>query len=726
MFKDLRTKQGQNELAESIAQSFTMKEVPLIVANASDQQAFVPWMADLVRGRIISSREHFPMSRFIESLDHLDYVFLQFENGVPDELYLIARDYALHRDVPLTTTLGSHAIHPDHRLAIFIDSGTLSGLAEDLRRVLCTATMQKYVSGNEEDTASNRESSPRVFNNIEAAIAWCDRYYSNGQFLFRGQTQDWPLLAPIHRVTDKADHDREAKRTLSFMEWVTSGNALIKDTKLSEDQALAVAQHHGLKTPLLDVSRNVRVAAFFATHAADLDVDKNGVIHVFHDGDLRRYMNLDGDLGEKLGRGLFEPKIEPLRRIRHQQGLFFESRPWLIQDMILATLSFRQNPRGVGIKEGFAPPREFIYPPPSAFEKIVETYLLIENAIGARERHFAEIYPVPTPSFDSAGFTARAFLDELDPKPIPPFVHLHQTLDGNAALLALNCSHLLAHQSHYLNCFLEAGQFLRKGSLTAEMFLEFKKHIRGAQNHMNRPWPTKIEKVPDLSIRDIVDGLAIYHDIRFGNPDVTSAHFDHRLSTDYKRLRNAYACADHWLGDLAWDMFPVAAAFALNCQDPVAAFLGAVVEMGKHEVAFLTRYSAQDGERILAQWTGYEPIKLDEVTTQLALPVFQQRSVDRFHVSLREHPEHTANLGPFLYRQRDVETIRQLMPQFILHKDFELRALPHGTDLAEAVYPLSAEISVLEGLAGLETTMHCQLAECPFFRFRICGRVPAI
>ena len=172
--------------------------------------------------------------------------------------------------------------------------------------------------------------------------------------------------------------------------------------------------------------------------------------------------------------------------------------------------------------------------------------------------------------------------------------------------------------------------------------------------------------------------------------------------------------------------FPVAAAFALNCQDPVAAFLGAVVEMGKHEVAFLTRYSAQDGERILAQWTGYEPIKLDEVTTQLALPVFQQRSVDRFHVSLREHPEHTANLGPFLYRQRDVETIRQLMPQFILHKDFELRALPHGTDLAEAVYPLSAEISVLEGLAGLETTMHCQLAECPFFRFRICGRVPAI
>ena len=50
MFKDLRTKQGQNELAESIAQSFTMKEVPLIVANASDQQAFVPWMADLCSG----------------------------------------------------------------------------------------------------------------------------------------------------------------------------------------------------------------------------------------------------------------------------------------------------------------------------------------------------------------------------------------------------------------------------------------------------------------------------------------------------------------------------------------------------------------------------------------------------------------------------------------------------------------------------------------------------
>jgi hypothetical protein len=66
------------------------------------------------------------------------------------------------------------------------------------------------------------------------------------------------------------------------------------------------------------------------------------------------------------------------------------------------------------------------------------------------------------------------------------------------------------------------------------------------------------------------------------------------------------------------------------------------------------------------------------------------------------------------------------MPQFTIHQDFELRVLQHDQDLAEMVYPVSAEISLFEGLAGLESTMLCPLAECPFHRFRICGRIPAI
>lgn len=723
---DLQTDEGRNELAGHVATCFEMKEVPLIIATPADQEAFVPSIAGLFRGRVIRSYEAAPLTRFLESLDHLDYVFLRLEPDFGDDLYRLARDYALDRTSPLITRLGQHEIHADHRLTIFIDSATWDELADDIAGVLKRACTLNYVSRNEADSDGGTEKQPRVFDNIEAAVEWCDRFYTNGRFLFRGQTRDWPLMAPIHRLSDPAAHEREAQRTIRFLEWMIGDNALLDGVKLSEDDALAVAQHHGLRTTLLDVSRNARIAAFFATHGADLDAEHLGALYVFHEGDLKRYMNLDGELSDKLGRGLLEPAVQPLRRIRHQQGLFFESRPWLIQDLVLAELRFRQKTRGVRIDETFTPPREFIYPPLSSLETVVETYLLVEDAIGTGERDLGEACPMPEPTFDSAGLAMRAFLDELDPKPLPPLQGPYLVLDGYVGMLALSCSHLLAHRAHYLSALLEGGRFLREGSLTPDVFTEVRKHLSGARNHMNKAHPTEVGHVPHISIRDIVDGVAIYHEFRSGNPDVAPAQFDHSLSKNYARLRNAYACADHWLGDSAWDAFPIAAGFALNCRHPIRAFLDAVVEIGRQGGSFLTRYGAAEGAKILAQWTGHDPISIDDTLRQVPLPPFHQRAIERLHAWREKHPERVADLGPFLFKQHDMETVRELMPQLALHRDYTVRALRHDADLVEMVYPLFIEAGLLEGCAGLESTMRCHLEECPFHRFRICGRVPEI
>lgn len=725
MERDVHTEQGKNELAHRVAMSFEMKEVPLIVATRRDQETFIPWMANLLGGRTIRSWDAYPVTQFIESLDRLDYVFLRFEGEVNDDLYLLGRDYALDRNAPLITRLGSHSIHPDHRLAIFVDSITWSKFAEDLAGLLSRACTLVYQS-LDESPDNQKQTEPRVFESVKEAVLWCDRYYGNGHFLFRGQARDWPLTASIHRLSNEAEHAREAKRTLDFIGWMIGDNKLLERTRLSEDQAAAVAQHHRLKTALVDVSRNARVGAFFATHGPDVEPNGEGILYVFHEGDLRRYMNLEGELGERLGRGLLEPKIEALRRIRHQQGLFFESRPWLIQDLILAKLRFRQNPRGIGISEGFAPPREFIYPPPSSLERVVETYLLIEEVIGIPAGEIDTAQRPPDPSFDSAAFAARAFLDELEPRPPLPLRHPHQTLDLYAGILALTCSHLLAHQALYLSALLEAGRLLRGGTLTPELFGELKKRLISLQTHLSKGRPTKIADVPDLSIRDLVDGLAIYHDIRSGNPEVGPAQFNHALLTNYRRLRKAYACAEHWLGDLAWEGFPIAAAFALNCRDPVRSFLDAIVEIGKRGGDFLARYGAKQQAQILAEWAGHDPISIDALMQQIPLPIFHRRAIDRFEAWQKKYPDRVADLGPFLFKQEDTETARELMPQLTLNKDFEVRALQHDADLAEMVYPLSAEISILEGLVGLESTMRCNLEECPFHRFRVCGRIPSI
>ncbi len=177
---------------------------------------------------------------------------------------------------------------------------------------------------------------------------------------------------------------------------------------------------------------------------------------------------------------------------------------------------------------------------------------------------------------------------------------------------------------------------------------------------------------------------------------------------------------------LAWEVFPIAAAFALNCRNPIRAYLDAIVEIGKHGGDFLTRYSAEEGAQILSQWTGHEPIQVDDVKRQTHLPKFQRSAVERLVAWGEAHPDRVADLGLFLFKQQDMETMRELMPQFTRYKDSELRVLEHDMDLVKTIYPLSTEISLFEGLAGLESTMRCNLTECPFHHFRICGRIPAI
>src|SRR4051794_16400145 len=211
MQRDVQTEAGRNELAHFVAQCFQLQEVPLVVMPRRDQDHFLPWMASLLGGRVIHSASAFPITGFLESLDRLDYVFLVLAEDVPDDLYLLARDYALDREAPLVTKVGRHAIHSDHRLAVSLDSSTLATLEQDLSTVLMHVCRLNYVSLDDEERPERPE---RVFPGIEAAIDWCERYYGNGLFLFRGQTRDWPLAAPLHRIADASEHEREANVTL--------------------------------------------------------------------------------------------------------------------------------------------------------------------------------------------------------------------------------------------------------------------------------------------------------------------------------------------------------------------------------------------------------------------------------------------------------------------------------------------------------------------------------
>jgi len=101
--------------------------------------------------------------------------------------------------------------------------------------------------------------------NLEAALIEADLLRSTGGATwFRGQTRCWPLLSSFVRRAP-TEQSAAVERFGRFWNWLQSVPALAS-IAADEDAALAVAQHYGLATNLVDFSTEPKVAAFFATY----------------------------------------------------------------------------------------------------------------------------------------------------------------------------------------------------------------------------------------------------------------------------------------------------------------------------------------------------------------------------------------------------------------------------------------------------------------------------
>jgi hypothetical protein len=152
--------------------------------------------------------------------------------------------------------------------------------------------------------------------------------------LFRGQAQDWALIPKSYRDIDddrreetseiilkfRYEHDNPQLNT--FCELAAQQNS---DFPRSPIEQMVIAQHYGIKTPLLDWTTNIFVAIYFALDIRNEDVDeKNLKPFIYHITD-ERFFRLNIGSEEKIElvkeSALVTPK--PLdRRVERQFSVF--------------------------------------------------------------------------------------------------------------------------------------------------------------------------------------------------------------------------------------------------------------------------------------------------------------------------------------------------------------------------------------------------------------------
>jgi len=145
--------------------------------------------------------------------------------------------------------------------------------------------------------------------------------------LYRGQSDVWPLTPKLARVKQRAGASKTDLETALMKDFKNQSLGLLEINPPTEWDWLALAQHHGLATRLLDWTTNPLVALWFAVKEP-ATVNKGakdrqpGIVWVFNPDD-EDYADPDGALGPYVVKKttVFRPK-HVTRRIVAQAGWF--------------------------------------------------------------------------------------------------------------------------------------------------------------------------------------------------------------------------------------------------------------------------------------------------------------------------------------------------------------------------------------------------------------------
>jgi hypothetical protein len=156
--------------------------------------------------------------------------------------------------------------------------------------------------------------------NLQGFIKYLEERCIEDTILFRGQRNDWPLVPKVARTRFRGSLLKEEREM--FEAFRRRAVNLIPRPSDNVWDWLAIAQHHGLPTRLLDWTRNPLAALWFAVREPARRGDKCGVVWVYrpHRGDVIQDLKAQDPFGGTRTK-VFEPR-HVSERIRSQDGLF--------------------------------------------------------------------------------------------------------------------------------------------------------------------------------------------------------------------------------------------------------------------------------------------------------------------------------------------------------------------------------------------------------------------
>ena len=224
-----------------------------------------------------------------------------------------------------------------------------------------------------------------AFSSLQELLDFLDQFDTSGCY-FRGQSGLWPIKSSLFRHHGTPWFIQAQRLAAVAMNLLKKNEHLKNVVQDDDNRALAIAQHYGCPTDLVDLTTSLRISGYFASLNNQYHKDQPlGCIWVFTEEDIQSLAQMASVLlvhtasvpegmTDKLttnnGSLLFKPDMPELSRLNAQKGLFI----WDIG----GTLNTLIEVSGAGIRFDFkhtsderslfAVDEGFIFPKPNELE----------------------------------------------------------------------------------------------------------------------------------------------------------------------------------------------------------------------------------------------------------------------------------------------------------------------------------------------------------------------